>query len=161
MPRPLRQPARTLGLGLALLASSIATACDQPDHDDAAPRLAVVLVGADRLEESMGSYDVETGELTFAPQVQDELREVLGDAGYGAIVAHDGEDADVDLDEGVAVTTAELEEGDVLELRATRADVGTSRIGRLELRGESESEFRSIWKDGNITGMDDWEKHNT
>lgn len=161
MTTPSRRPARALGLGIALFATSLVGACAQgPEGDDAAPRLAVVLVGADGLEESMGSYDVETGELTFSPEAHDELREVVGDAGYRAIVTHEGEDADVDLDAGVAVTTAELEEGEVLELRAHRPDVGTSRVGRLELRAELEQGFR-IWKEGNISGMDDWEKHNT
>lgn len=160
MTTPVRQPARTFGLGFALLATFL-SACDQgPDTDDGAPRLAVVLIAADGLEETLGSYDVESGELTFVPAMQDDMREVLGGNGYRAIVAHDGEDADVDLDAGVAVTAAELEDGDVLELRAVRADVGTSSIGRLELRAETEDGFRGIWKDGNITGMDDWEKHN-
>lgn len=153
---------RPLGLGLALITTLFASACDHgPENDDVA-RLAVVLVSADGLEQSVGSYDVESGELTFAPAMQAEMREVIGDNGYRAIVAHDGEDTDVDLDEGSAATTPDLEDGEVLELRATRADVGTSTVGRLELRDETEDGFRSkaIWKDGNITGMDDWEKHN-
>lgn len=155
MTTPSRKHARTLGLGFALFATFL-SACDpRPDNDDAAPRLVVVLVGQDGLEESLGSYDVESGELTFASAVQDEMREVLGGNGYHAIVAHDGEDADVDLDEGVAATTPELEDGDVLELRAVRSDVGTSTIGRLELRAET---FRRLWKEGNISGTDDWHK---
>ena len=86
---------------------------------------------------------------------------MIGGRGYRALVTHGGEDADVDLDDGVAATTPDLEAGDVLELRAARADVGASTVGRLELRAATTAGFRgigSIWKDGNITGMDDWQK---
>lgn len=164
MTTPSRHVPRAIASGLALLATLLASACDDGrDHDDSAPRLAVVLVSESGLEENLGSYDVETGEVTFAPAVQNEMRDRIEDAGFRAIVAHDGEDAEVDFDAGVAVTTADLAEGDVLELRALRVDVGTSTIGRLELR-DAEDGFRgveSIWKDGNVGGMDDWEKHNT
>jgi hypothetical protein len=155
-------PTRPLGLGLALITTLFASACDHAPESDDAARLAVVLVSADGLEQGVGSYDVESGELTFAPAMEAKLREVIGDNGYRAIVAHDGEDADVDLDEGSVATTPDLEDGDVLELRATRSDVGTSTVGRLELRDEAEDGFRwsTIWKEGNITGTDDWEKHN-
>jgi hypothetical protein len=165
MTTPSRRHARTLGLGFGLLAAVLASACDPgPEHDDGEPRLAVVYVADDGIEQSVGSYDVDSGELTFAPEVQDALRERVAGAGYRPIIAHEGDDADIDLDAGVALTTAELEDGDVIELRATRLDVGTSTIARLELRVETDEGFRAKietnWKEGNITGMDDWEKHN-
>lgn len=154
-------PKRPLGLGFALITTLFASACDDGSEDHETARLAVVLVSADGLEHSVGSYDVESGDLTFAPAVQDEMREVIGGNGYRALVTHGGEDADVDLDDGMAATTPDLEAGDVLELRAARADVGTSTVGRLELRAATTAGFRgigSIWKDGNITGTDDWQK---
>jgi hypothetical protein len=154
-------PNRPLGLGFALITTLFASACDQGPEDHDAARLAVVLVTADGLEHGAGTYDVESGELTFAPAVQDEMREVIGGNGYRAVVTHDGEDADVDLDDGMAATTPDLEDGDVFELRAARADGGTSTIGRLELRAAASAGFRkkveTIWKEGNITGTDDWE----
>lgn len=153
---------RPFALRLGLLATLLAGACDQAPDNDGAPRLAVVIVADDGRAQGLGSYDVETGELTFAPAVQDEMRERIGASGYRAIVVHDGDDADVDLDAGVAVVTAELAEGDVLELRAVGDDIGTSTMGRLELRADTEDGFRggvtSIWKDGTITGTDDWER---
>lgn len=148
-----------LGLGLALLTALFTSACDQGQDNRDTSRLAVVLVSADGNEQSVGSYDVESGEITFAPAMQDDMRVLVGGNGFAAIVAHDGEDAEVDIDEGVAATTPDLEDGDVLDLRAARSDVGTSTIGRLELRVDTEEVFRT-WKEGNITGMDDWHKHN-
>lgn len=154
-------PNRPLGLGFALITTLFATACDPGPEDPDVARLAVVLVSADGLEHDVGSYDVESGDLTFAPAVQDEMREVIGGNGYRAVVTHGGEDADVDLDDGLAATTPDLEDGEVLELRAARADGATSTIGRLELRDATEAGFRkkveTIWKEGNITGVDDWQ----
>jgi hypothetical protein len=160
MTTPGRRHIPALRLGLAVLAALLASACDQgPDDHDSEARLAVVLIAEDGLEQSIGSYDIETGALTFAPQVQDDMREVFGDAGHRAIVAHEGDDADVDLDAGVALTAAELDDGDVLELRVARRGARTITLGRLELRVVTE-ELAPTWRAANITGMDDWEKHN-
>lgn len=147
-------PARLLRA--TLLATIFATACD-PGTDDDAPRLAVVLATDSGLEQDIGSYDAGSGELTLTRDVQVRLSDRFGDTDRRVIVAYDGEPAEIDLDAGVAVTTPDLEDGDVLELRVVGEGAGAGSPGRLELRAESDLQLRE-WKQGNISGMDDWER---
>src|SRR5687768_2163055 len=98
---------------LALLGTACATG---PAPDDES-RLAVVFTTDDGRELAVGTYDAETGELTFVDRAQDDMRSRLADAGFVATIAIEGETAEVDLDAGVALVAVDLADGDALELQ--------------------------------------------
>jgi hypothetical protein len=142
-------------LGLVALATSLSMGCAPgPDHVDEEARLTVVFVADSGLTHTVGSYDVASGELTFVERAQDDLVERVGDAGYRALVDDDGALVEVDLDEGVVSVTADLEDGDALELSIVGDDIGTLVLGSLELR-EAE-ELAPAWRMGNKVWPDDW-----
>lgn len=145
----MQTPATGLRLAFAafaLLGSACTTAAEPNDGS----RLAVVHTADDGTVQTVGSYDPESGELTFLPLAQDQMREHLADAGYSASVEHAGEQADVDFDDGVAAIVPELEDGDALELRVDRPGMQTLVLGRLELQ---EGSWR---RGGNKVCSDDW-----
>lgn len=132
---------------LALLGSACTTAAEPGDDD----RLAVVFITDDGRDLAVGTYDAESGELTFVDRAQDDMRERLGDAGYAASLDLDGDVADIDLEAGVALVAVDLEDGDALELRVARAGAQTLTLGRLVLQdGDA---FRKL---GNKLWDDDW-----
>jgi hypothetical protein len=144
-----------VALGLALV-TFLGSACGQgpgPDGDEA--RLAVVFVAESGLTQTVGSYDVASGELTFVGRAQDDMNERVGDASYRALVEDDGELVEVDLDEGAVSVSAELDDGDALELRVVGADIGTLVLGRLELVADVD-ELAPTWRIGNKLWQDDW-----
>ena len=141
-------------LGLAALATVFASACGHDDSVHTEARLAVVFVADSGLTQTVGNYDVESGELTFVGRAQDDMGERVGDAGYRALVDDAGELVEVDLDDGAVAVSAELGDGDVLELRVAGPDIGTLVLGRLELRAVDES--AASWRIGNKIWQDDW-----
>jgi hypothetical protein len=158
MTTPSHRPGRVgaAALGFAAIATFLGSACAlDPVHDDDEARLAVVFVADSGLTQSVGSYDVASGELTFEARAQDDMSERVGDAGYRALVDDDGELFEVDLEAGVVLVTAELDDGDALELRVVGADIGTLVLGRLELRADVD-ELAPTWRMGNKLAQDDW-----
>jgi hypothetical protein len=163
MQTPPSRPTRTVAIGLrfalAALATLLGSACaDGSEPGDDQARLAVVFTADDGRVQTVGSYDARSGELTFVPRAQVDMREHLADAGYSASVEHAGELAAVDLEVGVAVTLAELVDGDVLELRVDRAGMKTLVLGRLELQEDDEDlDADDTWRRlGNKVWQDDW-----
>src|SRR5687768_4398045 len=111
-----------LALGLAgLLGSGCADGLD-PDDDQA--RMAVVFVADGGLVQTVGSYDIESGELAFEARAQRDMDTRIGDAGYRAFVADDAELSEVDLAAGVVFVAEQLDEGEELELRVVGDDIG-------------------------------------
>ena len=144
---------RAAALGLAALATLLGSACAHgPDPDDDQARLAVVFVADGGLTQTVGSYDIASGELVFVARAQDDMVERNGDAGYRALVDDAGELVEVDLDEGMVSVAAELDDGDALELRVVGADIGTLVLGRLELRADADEiapmpRSNKLWRD--------------
>jgi hypothetical protein len=143
---------RRLSLAAVALLCGACTMAPEPGEDD---RLAVVFTRDDGRELAVGTYDAESGELTFNDHAQDDMRERLAGAGYTAMVELDGDAVDVDLDAGVAWVDVDLAEGEALELRVTQPGAPTLSIGHLVLQRE---DFRAgdTWKLGNKVWQDDW-----
>ena len=142
---------------MALCAALVITACDSA-HEPVSSELDVLFTNDDGVAQRVGHYDPESGELTFVPRARQDMRERLDAAGYRALVDDAGERIEVDLDAGVVLVTAELEEGETFTLEIAGSQRRRAILGELVLQAvpSGPTPRSGAWKLGNKVWADDW-----